>query len=189
MTSAASGSGPASGGSAPGAGGAQPHPQQHHWSERCLSIGEKLAVILSLGAVIWLSHAQSEADLALTKRETTLALVTLSFSEPIFAAKEHLNREFSQNAGRYAPAALGVGKQSLPDDVRNSFVVLVEFYNSVAICHEADACDKELADQFFQSDACGFLDLYNENAKAKIEREYGASITDKIARYCAAAGS
>lgn len=157
-----------------------------HWSERWLTIGEKIAVIASLVAVIWLSRMQSETDIDLARRETTLALVTLSFSEPVFAAKEHLTTELSRNAARYAPLALGEKRRDLPEDLRESFVVMMEFYNNIAICHETGACDKALANEFFRSDACDFLALYNEIAKAEIEREFGAPISTRLSAYCAA---
>jgi hypothetical protein len=190
MTAAGSGTAAgAPGAPAGGAGGSRPPPGQPHWTERWLSIGEKITVIASFVAVIWLSRMQSEADLALARRETTLALVTLSFSEPVFNAKEHLAKEFSQNAARNASAFLGAKPQALPSDLRDSFVVLVEFYNNVAICHATEACDKSLADEFFRTDACDFLRLYDEIAKKKIDREYGKPITDKLSGYCATARS
>ncbi|MBA4046184.1 MAG: hypothetical protein C0472_06610 [Erythrobacter sp.] len=132
---------------------------------------------------------QSEADLALARRETTLALVTLSFSEPVFEAKKHVSKEFSKNALRNATLILGGKQRSLPGDLRDSFVVLVEFYNNVAVCDATGACDKSLVDEFFRTDACGFLNLYNEIAKKEIEEDYGAPITDRLSGYCGAAGS
>lgn len=162
---------------------------RHRWFDKSISIGEKLAVIASLFAVIWLSREQSATDAALARRETTLALVSLSFSEPVFAAKRHVVTEFSQNAARYAPAALGVKREALPPELRTSFVVLIEFYSNVAICRKSGACDEKLVDDFFRDDACPLLSLYDENAREEIEREYGASISEKLSAYCAASAS
>lgn len=156
--------------------------------DRWIGRGADLAVIVSAVLMMVIYYWQRQDAKEHMRRDTTVDLIALRYSDRIVSAEQGLNDYMIKNYNLYtktelAPPSGVVPDVKLPAKTRDEFALMIDFYSDLLACGDSQQCEPALINQWFAEDICQFAKMGEIIGFPQMRDQFGSKFLERLTAY------
>lgn len=143
------------------------------------------AVVVSVILMGLIYYAQRRDAEEFMRRNTTVNLVSMRYSDRILSAEKNLNDYVVNNYDLYTRTEFAKSETERPEvrltnGTRSDFMLIVDFYSDILACRKSRQCEPALVDQWFKDDICQFIKLGQIIGFPQLRQQYGDKVFERL---------